>query len=162
MVVGADKMDSKLAMSRALGAAFLSHQVEQLERAASSPAGAWRRDAGRGGAAPRGVGVNVRQRTPSAGVGAGGSPPKTLLRRREPSDSVPAAQGDARPKRRSNEGSGRGKDADVVIVDASVLVHCIGQVKAWCRDGREETIVVPLEGVFVHLYSPLPCSVAQP
>jgi hypothetical protein len=40
------------------------------------------------------------------------------------------------------------KDADVVVVDASVLVHALHQVKRWCRDGREEIVIVPLEGVF--------------
>ena len=39
------------------------------------------------------------------------------------------------------------KDADVVVVDASVLVHALHQVKRWCRDGREEVVIVPLEGM---------------
>jgi hypothetical protein len=151
MVVG-NHIDSKLAMSRALGAAFLSHQVEQLERSASSPApaGAWRRDIGRGGAAPRGV--NDRQRPMTNGAGPGGSPPKMLLRRKDPGadSNAAAAQGDVRLKRRFNEGPIRGKDADVIVLDASVLVHCFGQVKAWCRDGREEILVVPLEGTLSH------------
>ena len=38
------------------------------------------------------------------------------------------------------------KDADIVVVDASVLIHALGQVKKWCREGREEIIIVPLEG----------------
>ena len=38
------------------------------------------------------------------------------------------------------------KDADVVVVDASLLVHALGQLKAWCRKDREEIVVVPLEG----------------
>lgn len=38
------------------------------------------------------------------------------------------------------------KDADVVVVDASVLVHALYQVKKWCKDGRQEKIIVPLEG----------------
>ncbi len=42
------------------------------------------------------------------------------------------------------------KDADVVVVDASVLIHAIGQVKAWSKYGREETIIVPLEGELLH------------
>lgn len=40
----------------------------------------------------------------------------------------------------------RDKDADVVVVDASVLIHALYQVKKWCRDGREEIVIVPLEG----------------
>jgi hypothetical protein len=38
------------------------------------------------------------------------------------------------------------KDADVVVVDASVLVHALYQVKKWCREGRQEIVIVPLEG----------------
>ena len=38
------------------------------------------------------------------------------------------------------------KDADIVVVDASVLIHALGQVKKWCREGREEIIIAPLEG----------------
>ena len=41
---------------------------------------------------------------------------------------------------------GAEKDADVVVVDASVLVHALPQVKKWCRDGRKEVVIVPLEG----------------
>lgn len=43
------------------------------------------------------------------------------------------------------------KDADVVVVDASVLVHALHQVKKWCRDGRAEVVIVPLEGTFSNL-----------
>ena len=45
------------------------------------------------------------------------------------------------------------KDADVVVVDASVLVHGIEHLKRWCRNGREEIVIVPLEGVFNPLSS---------
>lgn len=38
------------------------------------------------------------------------------------------------------------KDADIVVIDASVLVHGLDQLKKWCRSKREEIIVVPLEG----------------
>jgi hypothetical protein len=48
--------------------------------------------------------------------------------------------------RRSFEGHRIEKDADVVVVDASVLVHALYQVKKWCKDGRQEKIIVPLEG----------------
>lgn len=40
------------------------------------------------------------------------------------------------------------KDADVVVVDASVLVHALSQLKKWCKDGRPEVILIPLEGVY--------------
>ena len=53
--------------------------------------------------------------------------------------------GSERQKETERE-NGREKDADVVIVDASVLVHALPQVKKWCRDGREEVVIVPLEG----------------
>lgn len=44
-------------------------------------------------------------------------------------------------------GGNRGdKDADIVVIDASVLVHALYQVKKWCRDGRKEILIVPLEG----------------
>jgi hypothetical protein len=44
------------------------------------------------------------------------------------------------------------KEADVIIVDASVLVNALGQVKKWCRDGQEEIIIVPLEGTLFILF----------
>jgi hypothetical protein len=111
---------NKLAMSKALGAAFLSHQVEQLEK---STAG------GGGGRRTRGP----AQRAPS------NSPPKAAR-----SQGQGQGQGYGQAKRRSNEGVTA--EADIIVVDASVLVHCLNQVKVWCRDGREETIIVPLEG----------------
>ena len=49
-------------------------------------------------------------------------------------------------ERRKREGTSDGKDADIVVVDASVLVHAISQVKKWCREGRQEIVIVPLEG----------------
>lgn len=44
------------------------------------------------------------------------------------------------------ESSGMKKDADIVVLDASVLVHALDQLKKWCKSKREEIIVVPLEG----------------
>jgi hypothetical protein len=49
------------------------------------------------------------------------------------------------------------KDADVVVVDASVLVHALHQVKRWCREGREEVVIVPLEGVYFRSFGLLSC-----
>ena len=54
--------------------------------------------------------------------------------------------------RRSEENRPQ-KDADVVIVDASVLVHGLYHLKKWCRDGREEVVIVPLEGKSAALLS---------
>ena len=48
---------------------------------------------------------------------------------------------------RSTEQERKMKDADIVVVDGSVLIHALYQVKKWCRDGREEILIVPLEGV---------------
>lgn len=124
--------NNKLAMSKALGAAFLTHQVEQLEKSTNN--NGWRRD---GRTAPS-RGPPGPRRAPGA---APASPPKNIARRKQSGDR---AVGDAPPKRRSNEGAT--KDADVIVIDASVLVHCLNQVKAWCKDGREEILVVPLEG----------------
>jgi len=56
----------------------------------------------------------------------------------------------AQKPRKSSEESRGDKDADIVVVDASVLVHALHQVKKWCRDGRDEIIIVPLEGKSVH------------
>ncbi|KAG1891639.1 uncharacterized protein F5891DRAFT_1211213 [Suillus fuscotomentosus] len=49
-----------------------------------------------------------------------------------------------KPRKSSQEVRGD-KDADIVVVNASVLVHALHQVKKWCRDGRDEIVIVPLE-----------------
>lgn len=134
---------NKIAMSRALGAAFLNHQVEQLEKSVHT-AGNWRErrspDNWRAGA---GTGDNKRN---FAGQ-------KVIQKRRE--DSVESRPRQPSPKmereherrdRRSEEGRGPQKDADVVVVDASVLIHGLYHLKKWSRDGREEIVIVPLEG----------------
>jgi hypothetical protein len=138
---------NKLAMSRALGAAFLNHQVEQLEKTVSNTgptAGNWR---DRKISPSRPVDF-----TPRGGAGgrrppfnnAGGKPP-----RRKGGDILEREVQDAgfKPGRRSPENMKRDKIADVIVIDASVLIHCLGQVKSWCREGREEIVVVPLEGM---------------
>ncbi|KAL1719956.1 hypothetical protein EV715DRAFT_198134, partial [Schizophyllum commune] len=111
----------KLAMSRALGAAFLSHQVQQLESAVSERNPNWR---------DRKLGPR--------------KPPPNVPRRR--GGDVERPRGEAKGSRRSGDHT-REKDADVVIVDASVLVHALGQVKKWCREGREEIVIIPLEAL---------------
>lgn len=78
----------------------------------------------------------------------------------------------AGPRKRGAEdfhprkGGVKEKDADVIVVDASVLVNALGQLKKWCRDGQEEIVIVPLEGWFRALYcaalaklttAPAPC-----
>ena len=132
---------NKVAMSRALGAAFLSHQVEQLEKSVHT-AGNWRE----------------RRNPDNWRAGAGDTKrcftgPKIIQKRRD--DSVESRPRQPSPKmereherrdRRSEEGKGSHKDADVVVLDASVLIHGLYHVKKWSRDGREEVVIVPLEG----------------
>ena len=147
----------KLAMSKALGAAFLSHQVEQLEKSVSgSGPGNWRERRTQGGEG---------RRTPSGG-------PRVVKKRSDEGQKewarLPEGQ---RADRLEREDVGRGyrdrdrekererekeKDADVVVVDASVLVHGLYHLKRWCRDGREEVVIVPLEGecVICHPFGP--------
>ncbi|KZV75012.1 hypothetical protein PENSPDRAFT_662026 [Peniophora sp. CONT] len=116
----------KIAMSRSLGAAFLAHQVEQLEKSVDA----------RGGYAPRGRnGRRPPGRAPAPANNSNnfnGRGAKIAVR----------GGGFVQARQERNE-----KDADIVVVDASVLIHALGQVKKWCRDGREETIIVPLEAL---------------
>ncbi|KAF7334492.1 PINc domain-containing protein [Mycena venus] len=123
------------AMSRALGAAFLNHQVEQLEKSAAS--GNWRSRTPNAQSSPK----RVQQPGNNASIATAAKPAprkKTGGVLVIPRDTPPASV------RRSMEDE---KDADVVVVDASVLVHALHQVKRWCRDGREEVIIVPLEAL---------------
>ena len=125
-------------MSRALGAAFLNHQVEQLEKSVSNGAasGNWR---------------DRRFTQPNNGhsPGSGGKrapvSPKAINNRKKVSDVQtvsPTRAGDGRRK----SGDDSDKDADVIIIDASVLVHSLDKLKKWSRNGREEVVIVPLEG----------------
>ncbi|KAH9927673.1 uncharacterized protein B0H18DRAFT_932429 [Fomitopsis serialis] len=126
---------NKMAMSRALGAAFLNHQVQQLEKTVS--------DVGPGGA-------NWRdRRTPkhfdrqghNDGKRPRGAPTKPAWKRDGESTEIDSDE-------TGRQGGGKvEKDADVIVVDASVLVHAINQVKKWCREGREEIVIVPLEAL---------------
>ncbi|KAG6895165.1 hypothetical protein C0992_002839 [Termitomyces sp. T32_za158] len=167
---------NKLAMSRALGAAFLTHQVEQLEKSVASgttgPAsGNWRRQQQPSQSPPRGHGTQV----PNANAnGSNKRPPMApgikVASRRPGEDSQaarkargtgrdtgvsvsPTKQAQPQPQdvrkkdvERAKEKEST-KDADIVVVDASVLVHALYQLKKWCRDGREEVVIVPLEAL---------------
>ncbi|KAI0367844.1 hypothetical protein BV20DRAFT_1023499 [Pilatotrama ljubarskyi] len=128
---------NKLAMSRALGAAFLNHQVEQLEKSVHT-GGNWR--GRRSPEAWRGVETKRSFSAPGA----------KIMKRRNEESGEEKTKGDAqkteREGRRSEEGKGQ-KDADIVIVDASVLVHGLYHLKKWCREGREEVVIVPLEAL---------------
>ncbi|ETW76535.1 hypothetical protein HETIRDRAFT_327909 [Heterobasidion irregulare TC 32-1] len=142
-------MNNKLAMSRALGAAFLTHQVEQLEKSVSAGPGArnWReRRPAPDSNVPSGRGV----------INYGGKrspvPTGAKVARRKPGEGERERMaGEIRIKKREEERREErrepSKDADVVVLDSSVLIHALGQVKKWCRDGREEIIIVPLEAL---------------
>lgn len=149
-------------MSRALGAAFLTHQVEQLEKSVSaSPPrnnnssynhnhnSNWRdrqrshpsTDSKRGQFPVGGIRFTTTTTTPTTN-----QPYKRDQKERPMAISTgPRKRGgeDTHPRK----GGGREKDADVIVVDASVLVNALGQLKKWCRDGQEEIIIVPLEGL---------------
>lgn len=137
-------------MSRALGAAFLHHQVEQLEKSVSSngpTSGNWRdrktaSGYGTSGGAKRGPNSPaVKAHRKKAGGDGGDFPALERTSRDKTFDrNLPGV------KRRFAEEERKEKDADVVVVDASVLIHALYQVKKWCRDGREEIVIVPLEG----------------
>ncbi|KAF9026603.1 hypothetical protein BDZ89DRAFT_1067431 [Hymenopellis radicata] len=97
-------------MSKALGAAFLNHQVEQLEKSVGgNDGGNWR--------------------------GRGGGPPKPNAPRRtmEPKKEKPQEKQE--------------KEADIIVADASVLVHGLEHIRKWCQRGRDEIVIVPLEAL---------------
>ncbi|KAF7971855.1 hypothetical protein HWV62_19796 [Athelia sp. TMB] len=146
---------NKLAMSRALGAAFLNHQVEQLEKSVNGPGtGNWRDRDRRN---PQAHKVH-----PNAGPRGGGGGDRGMRRMQpQPQDTKSvkdrvsrdgggqvAEQVEVKTGRRSHEEPRGGeKDADVIVVDSSVLVHALYQVKKWCKDGRQEILIVPLEAL---------------
>ncbi|KAH9899702.1 hypothetical protein C8Q73DRAFT_816861 [Cubamyces lactineus] len=51
-----------------------------------------------------------------------------------------------REERQSEDGKSH-KDADVVVINANVLVHGLYHILRWCREGREEIVIVPLEAL---------------
>ncbi len=130
---------NKLAMSRALGAAFLNHQVEQLEKSVHT-GGNWR-----GRRSPE----TWRGETKRTVSGPG---PKIMRRRNDDGEDRARAESETavREDRRSEERKVQ-KDADVVVVDATVLVHGLYHIKKWCREGREEVVIIPLEGECCYL-----------
>ncbi|KAF8264238.1 hypothetical protein EI94DRAFT_1593913, partial [Lactarius quietus] len=150
---------SKIAMSRALGAAFLTHQVEQLEKtvSASPPRNNnhnnnWR---DRQRPHPHPSADSKRGQLPVGGIRfttTATNPTGNQPYQRDQKDR-PMAVGPGPRKRggddfHSRKGGGvREKDVDVIVVDASVLVNALGQLKKWCRDGQEEIIIVPLEAL---------------
>ena len=159
-------------MSRALGAAFLNHQVEQLEKTVSNGAasGNWRsrRQLGLPHNTYAPVAPNPKQLkhtspNPSGMMEVGrrdrefpalsGRPQvreRTGVRNlhaHEPSTHVNGRRRSSEEKEKEKN-KDREKYADVIVVDASVLVHALYQLKKWCRDGREEVVIIPLEGMY--------------
>lgn len=149
--------NNKLAMSRALGAAFLSHQVEQLEKSVSHQGHAHlagRKDIpqDRDGDVDRerdrrqpfgertsSVGVTVHKRGPATHPAKQRAPTGTK--------QIPRRDYPERPGYETHEYQREAKDADLIVLDASVLVHGLHKVKKWCKDGREEIVIVPLEAL---------------
>lgn len=141
-------------MSRALGAAFLGHQVAQLEnrinnKTSISPSSSPRGGATRGGrGGGRGGGGRIWNPDRNGGQGA------PRIRKRSfslhPEDAKPAVEGEATtlapPLPIVPVVKDRPIMANVIILDASVLVYALGQVKRWCKEERKETLIVPLEG----------------
>jgi hypothetical protein len=139
-------------MSRALGAAFLSHQVEQLEKSVS--AAPPRPSPSRNHSNNNNNNWRDRQRShpqQSADSKRGQLPIGGIRITTTTHTQQQHQQQKERPGATKNRGAEDAKktsvkEADVIVVDASVLVNSLGQIKKWCRDGQEEIIIVPLEG----------------
>ena len=148
---GAQVSAGKVAMSRALGAAFLNHQVEQLEKSVSSngpTSGNWRdRKHPATGSAKRDPSSPAVKMAPKTKVETKALPMKERDRAFDGNSATSPSM-----KRTSAEDK-REKDADIIVVDASVLIHALYQVKKWCRDGRQEIVIVPLEGTITVTFS---------
>src|SRR5712672_4336273 len=142
-------------MSRALGAAFLSHQVEQLEKSVSvsprSPPS--RNDKGnnnnwrdRQRSHPQSSADSKRGQLPIGGIRITTTHPHQQHQHDQKERPAAGRRRGAHDAKKANI-----KEADVIVVDASVLVNALGQIKKWCRDGQEEVIIVPLEGKITFL-----------
>jgi len=129
-------------MSRALGAAFLNHQVEQLEKSVTR-------------SSPRSIGNKNRisaHHRPTDLPRSLANPSKPasttphgikVLKKNGPGSDLPYSVAEPPHKR----GTRIEKDADTIVVDASVLVHGLMHLKKWCQDGRDDVVVVPLEAL---------------
>lgn len=138
-------------MSRALGAAFLSHQVEQLEKSVS--AAPPRPSPSRNHNNNNNWRDRQRSHPPQSADSKRGQLPIGGIRITTTTHAHQQhhQQQNERPGATKNRGADdakktSAKEADVIVVDASVLVNALGQVKKWCRDGQEEIIIIPLEG----------------
>ncbi len=144
-------------MSKALGAAFLNHQVEQLEKSVSAnniSSGNWRDR--------KHTPANQYNSPPQHGAKRAPMAPGIKIVHRKKANDTPSLPAEEKSTAKDTQSNGltvhdskthhhkmeRGeKDADIIVVDASVLVHALYQVKKWCRDGRKEILIVPLEGM---------------
>lgn len=122
-------------MSRALGAAFLTHQVAQLENKIGTLNNSNGFGGRRGGGMVRGAPAPGRGRGGGRGRGSSVGIINTSPRKAIVSEDMVPREKEKTPM------------ANVIVLDASVLVHALGQVKRWCREERKETLVVPLEGM---------------
>ncbi|KAL5512447.1 hypothetical protein ACEPAG_3439 [Sanghuangporus baumii] len=122
------KQDKNAAMARTLGAAFLNHQVEELSKKTMAMEL-----------------QKPRERRGSRGGGQRSSPRNARHQQTDEQRKFRSLDGE-HSSEREDRPAGK-KDANVIVVDASVLVHAIGQLKVWCRNNREEIIIVPLEAL---------------
>lgn len=149
-------------MSRALGAAFLNHQVEQLEKSvsANSPSsGNWRDRKNISTIqdgnpqyhkrTPMAPGIKIVHRKNGSDTTTFVAQEKSALK--ETFNSKSTATENSSLKSIRQRGDFGDNDADIIVVDASVLVHALYQLKKWSRDGRKEIIIVPLEGFLVFI-----------
>ncbi|QRV95705.1 hypothetical protein RhiJN_23723 [Ceratobasidium sp. AG-Ba] len=146
---------NRTSMSRALGAAFLSHQVAELERNAN---GHRRPSRGRGGA--RGGGIRRaekdqdydpefdRARTKADfGISPPGADEGSWRRRPQSSDDTASESASPpRPRVISHAQPRAAPLPDIIVVDGSVLIHALGAVQRWCRNKHTE-VVIPLEAL---------------
>ncbi|CAE6515953.1 unnamed protein product [Rhizoctonia solani] len=139
---------NRTSMSRALGAAFLSHQVAELERSQRNKA-----PRGRGGRPRRTDREDYdpdfdRART-KATFGINNTPAEEDSWRRRPQSSDDTASESASPPRPRIPLGHHNRNAplaDVIVIDASVLIYALGAVQRWCHDGQTQ-VVIPLEAL---------------
>ena len=130
----------RVLMSKALGAAFLSHQVEQLENKVNKI-----EINKRGGHATDSLSHDhsLRHDQEDRSPKPSASSPHRMTRGRGaarlPSDRTQHYQ-----SRKSSGGSEH--HFETIVIDSSVLIHALDQVYKWCKPHRSETLIVPLEG----------------
>ncbi|CAE6438804.1 unnamed protein product [Rhizoctonia solani] len=146
---------NRTSMSRALGAAFLNHQVAELERNAGNQRNKTTR--GRGGRARRSdrdrddYDPDFDRARTKATFGINNAPVEEDSWRRRPQSSDDTASESASPPRPRIPLGGAHHNrntppADVIVIDASVLIYALGAVQRWCHDGQTQ-VVVPLEAL---------------